>query len=178
MDTKTQVFLFDNVISNDLCDSIRILIDKSDGTITEYAKGENVRCKVANIENPKLRKLIDDELYNVVSSIIAKIRETCSMRISGDTGYCLRKIHGATRLHTDGVLPQGDNLESPRSMSVIVALNDDYEGGELCFPNQDLKIKLKKSQAIAFPPYWTHPHYTNVPLNGTFRYTVNTWLTE
>ena len=75
MDTKTQVFLFDNVISNDLCDSIRILIDKSDGTITEYAKGETVRCKVANIENPKLRKLIDDELYNVVSSIIAKIRK-------------------------------------------------------------------------------------------------------
>ena len=63
-------------------------------------------------------------------------------------------------------------------MSVIIALNDDYEGGELVFPNQDVVVKLKKGQAVAFPPYWTHPHYTNEPLNGTFRYTVNTWLTE
>ena len=56
-------------------------------------------------------------------------------------------------------------------------ISDDYEGGELCFPNQDVKIKLEAGDAIVFPPYRTHPHYTNA-LNGTFRYTINTWLCQ
>ena len=37
---------------------------------------------------------------------------------------------------------------------------------------------LKKGEAIAFPPYWTHPHEVSAPENGTFRYTINTWLYE
>ena len=63
-----------------------------------------------------------------------------------------------------------------RNMSIIIALNEDYDGGELCFPEQDFTIKLRKGQAVAFPPYWTHPHYTNELKNNTYRYTINTWL--
>ena len=44
-------------------------------------------------------------------------------------------------------------------MSVIIALNDDYEGGEFYFPKQDYKVKLKKGDIICFPPYHTHPLY-------------------
>lgn len=179
MDTKTQIFLFDDVISNDLCDSIRIIIDKMDGPKTEYGPGENVLCKQVQIKDEQLHNLIDKELYKVISDIIHKIRETCSdVTISSDSGYGFRKIHGATRMHVDGVLSGVKGSNERRSMSVIIALNGDYEGGELVFPNQDIVVKLKKGQAIAFPPYWTHPHYTNELLNGTFRYTVNTWFHE
>jgi hypothetical protein len=62
-----------------------------------------------------------------------------------------------------------------RNMAVVVALNGDYEGGDFCFPEQGRTIKLKKGQAIAFPPYWTHPHYTKDLEGGTVRYTVNCW---
>ena len=61
-------------------------------------------------------------------------------------------------------------------MSVIIALNDDYDGGEFYFPIQDYKIKLKKGDIILFPPYWTHPHKVYSPLNRTYRYTINSWL--
>jgi predicted 2-oxoglutarate/Fe(II)-dependent dioxygenase YbiX len=84
-----------------------------------------------------------------------------------------RKIFDSTKLHYDGI-----DEGSVRSLSVILALNDDYEGGELVFPFQDYKIKLKRGQLIAFPPYWTHPHYTNDLENGTFRYTINFWLKQ
>ena len=63
-------------------------------------------------------------------------------------------------------------------MSIIIALNDDYEGGIFHFPYQDFNVKLKKGQLIAFPPYWTHLHGVESPANGTFRYTINTWLYE
>lgn len=55
-------------------------------------------------------------------------------------------------------------------MSVIMCLNHDYDGGEFVFPTQNYSVNLKKGDIIAFPPDWTHP------LNGTYRYTVNTWL--
>ena len=96
--------------------------------------------------------------------------------------YCLRKIYGATREHKDGILSQNDKTNKSvfknqiRNMSVIIALNDDYDGGEFYFPIQDYKIKLKKGDIILFPPYWTHPHKVNPPLNRTYRYTINTWL--
>jgi len=63
-------------------------------------------------------------------------------------------------------------------MSIIIALNDDYEGGEFYFPIQDFRIKLKKGQIIVFPPYWTHYHMVDSPINETYRYTLNTWLYE
>ena len=63
-------------------------------------------------------------------------------------------------------------------MSVIIALNDDYEGGIFHFPHQNFTKKLGKGELIAFPPYWTHLHGVETPLNNTIRYTINTWLFE
>ena len=87
-----------------------------------------------------------------------------------------RKIYGKTKYHIDAT----DCAVSGkiRIFSCIIALNDDYDGGELIFPVQSRKIKLKRGQIVAFPPYWTHPHYTNELENGTFRYTINNWLLE
>tara|TARA_Y100000996_G_scaffold62569_1_gene42443 strand:- start:9 stop:200 length:192 start_codon:yes stop_codon:yes gene_type:complete len=63
-------------------------------------------------------------------------------------------------------------------MSIIIALNSDYEGGEFYFPKQDYRIKLKQGDIICFPPYYTHPHMVDPVLNRTYRYTINTWLYE
>jgi hypothetical protein len=93
-------------------------------------------------------------------------------------GPTYRKIHGSTAIHTDGVM-ECDHLNpvdaKPRMLGIIGALNDNYSGGEIVFPQQKFKIKLKKGQAIVFPPYWTHPHYTTELENDTIRYTFNTW---
>ena len=97
-----------------------------------------------------------------------------------DGDVVLRRIYDATKSHYDGIIhdPRNPCFENNiRVFSTIIALNSDYEGGELCFPNQDVKIKLQAGDAIIFPPYRTHLHYTNA-LNGTFRYTINTWLCE
>jgi len=36
---------------------------------------------------------------------------------------------------------------------------DDYEGGELYFPRQNIKHKLRKNDLIFFPGGMTHPHH-------------------
>lgn len=63
-----------------------------------------------------------------------------------------------------------------RNMTVILQLNEDYDGGDFCFPEQNIRVKMKKGQIIAFPPLWTHPHYTKELENHTSRYSIITWL--
>ena len=71
----------------------------------------------------------------------------------GFSSPTLRKIKGATRWHKDGaIVPKRvHNGMCPaselRNMSIIIALN--------CDPEQGCTIKLKRGQAVAFPPYWT-----------------------
>ena len=187
---KNQIFLFENILSDELCNKLIHTINSLATRECDYAEGNNVKCtqiSIDEIENSSLKETIDSDIYKCIANIIEKLQSKYGIRCRGDTGYDLKKIKGATRNHVDGTFPLIDtyvekNKAIPngllRNMSVIIALNSDYEGGEFCFPEQNTSIKLKKGQALTFPPYWTHPHYTNDLKNGTFRYTITTWLTE
>jgi hypothetical protein len=186
----TSVYVLDKVISDELCKTLKVIIDNTDGRKLVYSPGNNVQTKeivIGDLKNPDFAKVIDDKVKNVVSDIIRRIINLSPYidQIRGDEGYQYRKIHGPTRLHTDNILYSVEamkNVTAPlrsiRKLSLIIALNSDYEGGEFVFPSQNLKVKLKQGQAILFPPYWTHPHGTRELQNGTFRYTINTWLLE
>jgi hypothetical protein len=181
----TCVYLLDNVISDELCKTIKIIVENTEGHAEDYGFKSNVRSKsveITEIKNKKFANIIDGEVYDIIKKVIVRVQELNNLipQISGDSGYCFRKIFGATRLHADTIHhdPDKPNIKQLRCLSLIIALNDDYEGGEFYFPRQDIKIKLKKGQAILFPPYWTHPHGTNELRNNTFRYTINTWLFE
>jgi Golgi nucleoside diphosphatase len=186
---SNNILIFENseLITNDFCkELINYINNTSNFIIEEWGNYKNVNCKfikINNINETEIRKKFDDDIYKIINYIINYLNNEYGILCSGDSGYCLRKIHGPTRLHKDGIsVEQIENRYIPikkiRNMSIIIALNDDYDGGEFYFPVQDFKIKLKKGQIIAFPPYWTHPHMVSGPLNGTYRYTINTWLYE
>lgn len=139
---------------------------------------------VKDIKNKELQKKVDTIIYNIINKIINYLFKNHNIVSKGDSGYCLRKIYGNTREHKDGILTNTNNTSETilknqiRNMSIIIALNDDYENGEFYFPRQNFKKKLKKGEIIIFPPYWTHPHFVTEPTNNTYRYTINTWLYE
>ena len=178
------IYLFSNIFSDDMCNKLIDYTNKNVRTKTKIGQGENVRCCEEYITR-------GHSFHNHVTSKLVDIgRFVCKkyMIPFGGYGCCdmdgvvIRKIHGPTRLHTDGPLYTMRNdgpyvqVKTLRSLSVIIALNSDYDGGEIVFPCQKFKTKLKQGEAIAFPPYWTHPHYTEDLKNNTFRYTINTWL--
>jgi predicted 2-oxoglutarate/Fe(II)-dependent dioxygenase YbiX len=123
-------------------------------------------------------RTIDKKLYKIIGDICKKLFIDFGIKCQGDSGYCLRKIYGETRIHSDNIFSDNTNkdINKIRNMSLIINLNDNYEGGEFYFPIQNYKIKLKKGDIILFPPYWTHPHMVYSPINNTYRYTINTWL--
>jgi hypothetical protein len=178
----TSIYLFDNVITDELMNDIRIIIDNTEGTRGKY--NTNVQCKrfdINDIVNQKLARIINNKIYEIVQNVILKLTSNnIFLQINDNLNFQYRRIYGPTRLHIDGILsrPKTRGIDKLRIGSLIIALNDNYIGGDLCFPNQNVKIKLKKGQAIFFPPYWTHPHYTTDLLDNTFRYTINMWLHE
>lgn len=181
----------ENILSSEFCDEIINIIDEiinnKKNNIEKWEINQNVNCLYFSSDSNKLKKeekikKLDDEVFKIISKVISILYNDFGIISTGDSGYCFRKIYGATRLHKDGVIINPVNnrlsIKKIRNMSVIIALNDNYEGGEFYFPKQDYRVKLKKGDIICFPPYYTHPHMVDAPLNRTYRYTINTWLYE
>lgn len=59
-------------------------------------------------------------------------------------------------------------------LSILAYLNDDYEGGELYFPDLDYSIKPKKGMLILFPGSLHYQHGVTPVTSGT-RYTLSQW---
>ena len=183
------IFILENseLITNEFCTELINYINEIDNPCIEnWGLNTNVNCKFINIDkikNQEIKIKFDSQLFKILGWVINYLKKEYNITCTGDSGYCLRKIYGPTRLHKDGInINPIDKRYLPirkiRNMSVIICLNDDYDGCEFYFPSQDYKIKLKKGQIIAFPPYWTHPHMVSEPINNTYRYTINTWLYE
>jgi hypothetical protein len=68
--------------------------------------------------------------------------------------------------------------DSPRTMSCILLLNNDYEGGNLCFRNPDgsgeWEIEVKPNRMIIWPSNFLFPH-TVKPVTKGIRYSVVAW---
>ena len=180
---KDKIFHIKNVISEECCEYLTKTIDcyKKYGKKLDHGGDNNIKSDVIGIHTIKddnikfnCHEIIHETLKVILSTLPKDVSHLKSSSYVEEVE--LRKIWGETREHADG--PFGGSVPHPRVLSVIVALNSDYDGGELCFPEHDFKIKLKAGEALLFPPYWTHPHYTNVLKNNTYRYTITTWFCE
>lgn len=70
--------------------------------------------------------------------------------------------------HNDIVLKKGQNIASH---SVLAFLNDDYEGGEFCFPRKSLSFKPDAGTIMLFPVSFTHTHAVEKVKKGS-RYSM------
>jgi predicted 2-oxoglutarate/Fe(II)-dependent dioxygenase YbiX len=64
-----------------------------------------------------------------------------------------------------------------RAVSAICYLNNDYEGGELEFPNFNIKIKPEPGMLILFPSSYPYTHIAHPVTSGT-KYALVTWLRD
>ena len=165
--------IYKDVITSELCDEL-ISLHKKEKEYTEkevYGKGTNVQCYNLDLDDyPEY----DKKVFDVVEGIIDRVLVD-HIYFPDDVDYetySVREHYGGTVLHVDGVL----NDESQRRiLSIIIALTDDYDGGEFNFPEQSYQVKLKRGEAITFPPSYFYPHEVSPPSNGE-RYTLTLWV--
>lgn len=79
------------------------------------------------------------------------------------------------KLHCDHIhsMFDGDRKGIP-TLSILGALNDDYEGGDLIFWESE-KIQLKAGQIMVFPSNFMYPHRVDEVTKGT-RYSYVSWV--
>ena len=72
-----------------------------------------------------------------------------------------------------------DGHRTPRTLSIIILLNDDYKGGELCFLSPDKKqetiIKTEKNKLIMWPINFLYPHSVKKVTEGV-RHSIVSWI--
>lgn len=71
--------------------------------------------------------------------------------------------------------PHQDIGVSSRSLSVLSYLNDDYEGGEISFPQSNITLKPKAGTIIFFPSNFIYVH-TIAKMKSGVRYAIPSWF--
>ena len=67
-----------------------------------------------------------------------------------------------------GYLPLHQDLGiSTRVLSTVIYLNDDYEGGNINFPEVNVTIKPKSGSILLFPSNFVYAHEVQKIINGT-----------
>jgi hypothetical protein len=61
----------------------------------------------------------------------------------------------------------GQDGDSSLAFSLVAYINDDYEGGEIHFPNQNITIKPKSGSLIMFPSQLPYLHEVKPIISGT-----------
>ena len=115
---------------------------------------------------------IKSEIERIYTFYKAKFPKMMSSKIN-QIDLLKYSVGGKYETHTDHF------TTSIRALSIIINLNDDYEGGDLIFTDQSEKeikrLKLGKGSIVFFPSNFMYPHSIQPITKGT-RYSIVSWL--
>lgn len=107
-------------------------------------------------------------------NIVSKVNEGIKKIVSYDpnlyfkgAGTLQRQYEGSDlKVHVD------NHVDPHVAYACVVYLNDDYNYGEVIFPEQGLELKPKAGSMLFFSSAETHPHGVNPPGPGPLRYVL------
>lgn len=143
--------VIDNFITHEDCDYF-VNID-GDFTWAGVNDGLDRRIRKCEMKIPK-------EQYDI--DVVTRLCTKCDEILSGGE-FNIEPISVVRYKIGDFYKPHYDNSykTAERDYTFIIALNDEYEGGETEFPNLEKEYKLKKGQALFF-------HNVDNDMNKTF----------
>lgn len=180
-DLRDYIVSFEDILDADTCDMIvnrysqsklwkpAITKEEEDNKTTVSQKRV---CDSILISEHQDQRDVDNILYEAFNKVVLKYKDKYPFfDVQNDEGYfLLRYLSGGKYIqHIDA------GFENHRTVTAIIALNDDYEGGELKFLDGRHSIRLKKGSAIIFPSTFVFPHQI-VPVKSGKRYSVVTWF--
>lgn len=179
------IIKFPNAIPHDLCDAIIKEYSNTDlWQSTTIGKNLQVDTTIRDVNtilisrediiglNYDVRKELDNRVFVHVNEAMKKYNEKFSFAlIDSDSGYELLRYNVGQKYvqHVDHF------KEVPRTISCIIGLNDEYEGGEFTFFDKELSMKVEKGTILMFPSNFQYPHSVEPVTAGT-RYSIVTWL--
>lgn len=164
IDLGSDIFLFKNILSDDLVNKLLKLRKELNSTSRIDIHLEDMSLFyefndfwIKMIETPLLDEYF--KVYNIEKNIGFNISEETINNLKKWISVRWRDVF---LLHYSNEIPHKgkDDVHWDFSgITTIGCLSDNYLGGELCFPRQGVIIKLKRNDIVVFPGGITHPHY-------------------
>jgi len=181
MDHRESIVELKNIVSSKFIKKIIPLIKhkaKKNLTIAEGLNKNvrNVKGYHLNFNSPTnlfYWNYIKNEIERLYTFYKVKFPKMNSIKIN-QIDLLKYTLGGKYEVHTD----YGLNVPS-RHLSIIMNLNNDYEGGDLIFTDQKeneiKRLKLDKGSIVFFPSNFMYPHSIQPITKGT-RYSIVAWL--
>jgi len=181
MKLEESIVVLNNLTNKDFIELIKKYIDKkainklpTSGGDTEHTRNVFGHTIQENSVSDKIFfKHIDKVIYQHYSHYKFKFPylETSKLQQIDLLKY---EVGGKYEIHTDH-FEQGQ-----RTLTFILNLNEDYEGGDFVFYNQDntemKRVNCKTATCLMFPSNFQYPHRIE-PITKGNRYSIVAWLT-
>jgi predicted 2-oxoglutarate/Fe(II)-dependent dioxygenase YbiX len=150
-------------------DSTEWVIDRNIRDTQEVHLGDPIAAKLSGIHRGNISTFIDP-FY------AAEVHDCEPLQILhyGVGGHYIPHVDAETLYTDDSGLKMWEKTLD-RDLSVVYFLNDDFEGGELVFPDLDLLIQARSGTLVCFPSDHNFIHGVN-PVTTGHRYTAVTWM--
>lgn len=158
------------------------LCDEIVGRSANKSEFDSGTIGVENVVNPEVRDVdmtsfkewpdLDQALFQAYSKAIqAYASKHTYLGIGKDEGYTLLRYGKGQhyREHVDCF------TSSPRQVTAIFGLNDEYTGGEFWFWGGAHRRRIEKGALLMFPASFQYPHGVQ-PIESGVRYSVITWF--
>ena len=185
MDHTEFIMEIKNIISQDFIDKILPIVDKKAKKNLKVGMGWKKDGINKNIRNVKgyllnLKKSTDDYYWNYIKKEIERVYVYYKIKFPRMSSCVINQIDllkysvgGKYEVHTDHF------SDVARHLSIIINLNEEYEGGDLIFTDQKKvevkRIKLGKGSIVFFPSNFMYPHSIE-PITKGVRYSIVSWL--
>lgn len=122
-------------------------------------KNDFWKNKILTIKNTEMSLAINDRFFDIWKAADYELGFPEKIQRQYVNGEPLKVHYDA--IHNNEVLE-----------AVVIYINDNYEGGELFFPQHNLTIKPKAGTMITFPGTSDYEHGTKVVTSGSDRFVI------
>ena len=130
----------------------------------------------------------DESLIDCFNGIYLRMKNliqesfNCTLHDEGLSSVIELNVGDSMPLHLDHGAALNENVglktgsgHATRDISSVLYHNDNYVGGEICFPNQNIKLKPKPGTFIYFPAQEDFPHEVKTITEGIRWCSTNFW---
>ena len=180
---KDYIGYYTDLIPPPICDAIIGHVENerlSDFAKSTYSDPDGVVESDDRVCMDEIWFLQDHKFYDVLKNFVLKGLENYSKQhpkfvVTHHTNFRLNKYSkgGFMSKHCDNIHHSHGQQYGYPHVSVLLFLNDDYEGGE--FVVADETYVTKKGSSLIFPSNFMFPHEVKPITDGT-RWSVITWM--
>ena len=187
LNIKDYLKIYDNFVDLKLCKKIVRKIKKEEWGTHSYYEPINEKVIVHERElsvcygtNIPETKQLQDSLWFGIDRYIREDIGACVKWYNAWSGYNAIRynkydVNTEMLLHCDHIQTMFDGKRKGiPTLTILGALNDDYEGGELMFWDQE-QIELKAGQIMIFPSNFLYPHQVK-PVTKGVRFSYVSWV--